>query len=120
MNWWLIIRTPDGVHAWPVWEEHGESDETLINAARVSAGFPAHDQWGNDGFDIQLTLGDPHPTLLERATVGTVEDLRQVAAVAVTAHADARAAAIRQTQIDAARTAYALLDDPGKAEVRGG
>lgn len=112
MNWWLIIRTPEGAHAWPVWGEDDQPDEALINAARVATGFPAHDQWTEgSGYDVQLTLGDPHPTLLEQAAVGTRDDLSNVDVRLVTAHADARATAARQSIVDGAKAALVDLDD---------
>jgi hypothetical protein len=113
MNWWLIIRTPDGIYCWPVWGEHDAPDETLINAARVAVGFPAHDDWIDDGsgHSVSLTLGDLHPTLMARATVGTVADLNEVDAQLVAAHVQARAASMVQARKAAAQRVLADLDD---------
>ena len=118
MNWWwLIVRTPDAIHVWPVWGETDQPDEALINAARVAVGFPAHDNWPDDGsgYSVALTLGEPHHTLLAQATVGTVADLSKVDPAAVQAYATARVAAGRQAQIDAAKMALMQLDPAGKA-----
>jgi len=80
-HWHLIIRTPDGqVHVWPVWTEDEEPDESLIHAARTAVGFPASDDWILDqsGWDLQLSLDEPHPMLMRGAVVGAFDELRSV------------------------------------------
>lgn len=113
---WLIIHTPDGVFVWPVWEDDAEPDASLIDAARVLVGYPADDipvrtDTDTDGYDIQLAPGEPHASLLARATVGSVADLRKVDATAVATHVQARVAAARQSTVDAAKAVLANLDD---------
>jgi len=110
--WWLIVNTPQGTYAWPVWEDGEPADEKLLNAARVVTGFPADNSWVNDGsgYDIQMTLDTPHPSLLSKATVGTVEDLRAVSARVVDAHANERATAARAAAVEDARAVLASLD----------
>lgn len=123
MNTWLIIHTPAGaVHAWEVWAEDEPPDNAIIDAARVSTGFPANDEWAHDeyGWDIQLTLGRPHDKLMKRATVGTVEELRKVDAAAVQAHTAGRLEATQRAHVDELRARLAELDDETLAAVLGG
>lgn len=119
MTWWLIIHTPTGVYTWPVWGEADPPDEDLINRARVAAGFPDHDRWATDGsdWDVQATLGEPHPKLLERAKVGTIDDLRKVDAAAVGAHVKGRKASGRRARMDHIRVMLAELDADELAQV---
>lgn len=47
-------------------EVHGE----IVDAIRTSLGFPIRGRWfSRDGWDSQLTVGEPHPTLMAAATV---------------------------------------------------
>lgn len=111
MMWWLVITTRAGVYAWPVWEDGEHPDERLINAARVLTGFPADDSsWVVDrGYDLQLTPGTPHHTLLARATVGTVDDLRAVHDAKVDEHVAARVDAHQAVLVASAKDALAAL-----------
>jgi hypothetical protein len=123
VNWWLIIRNQAGeIFAWEVWPDGELPDDQLINAARVAVGFPADDAWSMDGtgWDIQLTLDRPHKTLMDRATVGTVETLGKADPAAVQAHADARAEATRRAHIDELRARLAGMDDDTLSAVLGG
>jgi hypothetical protein len=94
--WWLIIKTPQAVHCWNIGNPDDLGRDDLLDRARVASGFPASDDWisNGSGYDLQITYGEPHPSLLERATVGTVADLSKVDAELVAQHADARRAAV--------------------------
>ena len=116
MNWWLIIRTPTGVFAWSVWGENDEPDEALIDAARVLTGVPADDGWIFDrSYDLQLTRGEPHPSL--QATISAVADLLAVSDITLNTYRAERIRVGRQTQIDAVKAAYDLLDAAARTEV---
>ncbi len=112
-QWWLIARSPGQVFCWPAWLDGSPPDETLINTARVAAGFPADEKWP-DGFDLQLTLGEPHPSILGAAAPA---DLAKVDPAAVAAHAAARAKAAQTQLLAAAQAAYDLLDAVDRAKV---
>lgn len=86
-----IARTPDGVHvhrldplvvlaranalraddpdlteAEAIAEVHGE----IVEAIHKMLGFPIRGRWfSRDGWDSQLSVGTPHPTLMAAATV---------------------------------------------------
>ena len=111
MSTWLIIGTPSGIRCWDLGEPDDDERATLVEAARVLMDFPAHDEWvlTQTPFDVQLTEGEPHPTLLERATVGTVDELRTADPAAVEEHAAARRAAARERDVEAMKTALAAM-----------
>lgn len=91
MNWWHVARTPHGIHAHQldpvavlaeVDRRRAEDpqlgqDEALAEvlgdeAERIRAqlGFPIKGRWVmRAGWDSQLSQGEPHPRLLQRATV---------------------------------------------------
>lgn len=65
---WLIIRTPGGVHCWPLADTADQEPEIL--AARAAVQFPADDAWPDAQiWDLQVAIGRPHPRLLAGATV---------------------------------------------------
>jgi hypothetical protein len=112
-EWWLIIGTPDGPHCWPVGDDPAEL-EHLVAAGRVLAGFPASEAWVDDGtaWDVQLTAGEPHDTLLVSAgdRVGTLEDLRKVDSGLVVAHQAARAEWLRARNVETVKLMLVALD----------
>lgn len=96
MSTWLILHTPTGVHCWDLGNPDDDVRAALFNAARVAVGFPPNDEWMTtpNGYDAQMSQGEPHHTLLERAvTVGSSRDLRKVDQTAVEDHTVARRAA---------------------------
>lgn len=121
LNWWLIVQTPAGVWAWDCGEDYEAAiDMELHNAARVIGGFVEHDdprRWIDEGYDIQLSRGTPHPTLLRRATVGTAADLAAVDRDAVGRHAAGRAEFYRGQRLAAAVDALGALDAQGRQEL---
>jgi len=119
MNQWLIIRTPGGVQCWDLGHPTDVERELLVNAARVAVDFPAHDEWAHDGspWDVQVTFGQPHPSLLARATVGSVADLAAADPAAIATHQAQRVVAASQDRIGAARAVLAALDPAERAQV---
>lgn len=118
--WWLVITTPDGIRCWPVWGEHDAPEPDLIDAARALVGFPAHEGWATEDqstYLVQLTLGEPHASLLARAVVGDVSELRGVKPDLVEADRSSRRDAVKQDQVDAARAVLARLDPDAVTEV---
>lgn len=111
MSTWALIRTPGGVHVWDLGDGDDAQRTDLINRARVTAGFPADDAWVGSGYDLSLSSGAPHPSLLDRATVGTVEDLSKVDARLVDQHVAARLQAHHATAVAGAKRAILALDE---------
>jgi len=117
---YLIIQIGADAHVWPLGTERVDEQEALVQAARVALGIaPEVTGLPDSGATIAITFGEPHHTLMARATLGTADDLLKVDRARVAAHAAARADIARRVHIDAVRAAYALLDEQGKAEVRG-
>jgi len=122
MDAWLIIRQAPSVWVCNLGDPGALGDEPrelLINRMRVATGFPPVDDWLSDAAtrSVAMTFGEPHPTLMAAATVLTVDDLTKVDPAAVAAHAQARAEAARQAQIDAAQTVLAQLHPDDLAAV---
>lgn len=115
MNWWLIIKTPTGVHAWQVDDDPDPADTAL--RARVLLDMPPGDRWQIEpnGWDVQLTPGPPHPNLA--ATERPVAELARVNAAAVADYAAAGQADAEQVQVAAAREVLAGLPDDVKASL---
>jgi hypothetical protein len=65
--WWHVARTPDGVWV----DELGPASDDLpgrVGAIQAELGFP--DDWvAVPGWDSRLAPGEPHPSLLDGATV---------------------------------------------------
>lgn len=108
---WLIVHTPDGPLCWNLGSPTDDELEPLINAARLAAGVPANEDWIQDGsgFAVMLTRGAPHDTLLARATIGAVAELRAADRAAVEEHAAGRRAAAHERSVAAATNALAGL-----------
>jgi hypothetical protein len=90
-NWWHVAHTPDGIWAHQIdpveAEEQAQAlmaqdpelgyDEAVAEVLgdvaagiRAELGFPPKGRWvTRAGWDSQLTLGEPHPKLLAKATV---------------------------------------------------
>lgn len=125
-DWWLIIHTPDGPWCWAIGDPGDDERERLVAAGRVLAGFPADETWADDDspWNVQLTLGQPHHTLIARAHeahdaagVGTVTNLRAVKAELVDAHQAAREEWHKARYVDAVALALAGLDEESLAAV---
>lgn len=123
MSWFLIIHHGDAVHCWdigdhpPTPEGEAERDE-LIMRARHSVGFPVGDRWAHEGnprVQVMLTQGEPHPTLLARATVHRLSDLDRVDASAYRAQCNERR---RAALLDAAEAAILTLPATEQAALR--
>lgn len=116
MTSWLIIRTPTGVHCWPL--PDGDPAQQLL-AARASVGFPADDAWatGESRWDLQITHGQPHPRLLAGATVHQADEL---AAVQPGDYGTRLAAARETARCAEARARWDALPAATKAEVLAG
>lgn len=115
--WWAIVRTPDGVSLWPVGEQ--VPDLRLVTAARVLTYYPAGDLWVGAGeYDLSLSLGEPHPKLIEKAKrIGTVEELRKVDTSDLDIHEADMLAAGRAQREAYAKVALAALDADARARV---
>lgn len=115
MDWWLIVHTPTGVRCWPIGDPDPVEREALINAGRVLAGVAADELWAGDdedsGWVVSLSPGEPHPTLLAQAAVGTLDDLGKADPAAVAAHVAGRAQWHAARQIKIARERLAALDN---------
>jgi hypothetical protein len=110
-EWWIIIHAPEGgVYAWPAGGDPGDAE---LNAARTLVGFPPNDDWIDDdsGWQLMLTNGEPHHTLMERAIVGTLADLNKVDPTAVAEHSETRRRGYVTRRAAAVLTALAALDD---------
>jgi hypothetical protein len=71
-HWWLIIRTPDGMHIYELGEVDGEDLSAAIMARAAEVGVP--DDWyarPEEGWELSLTAGEPHPSVMEQATTVT-------------------------------------------------
>ena len=93
-NWWHLAQTPDGPHAHqldPVAlqaeaEQRMAEDPELLELQaeaevigdeaeriRTELGFPPKGRWVmRAGWDSSLSMGEPHPSFLARATVHRV------------------------------------------------
>jgi hypothetical protein len=116
--WWLYIRTPSGNFCWSV---GSPPSDDVVNAARVVTGFPAHDDWAEDGsgFDLSTAPGDPHAEYLQRhqPTIGTLAALLAVDRAAVAEHAAARAEWGRARDVEVVATMLSTLDTDTLAAV---
>lgn len=125
MSWWLILHTPDGPHVWDLGDPDDTTRGELVERARTLIGFPVAESWLSDyeHWHPMLSYGDPHPTLLAKATVHDVADLAKVPAVQLDDYRRRCHESVRQAQLDAARAALANLDpaqlDALKAELGG-
>jgi hypothetical protein len=110
-EWWLIIHAPGGPWCWPLGGDQSERDR-LVAAGRVLAGFPADEAWVDDDskLAVMVSLGEPHPTLIARATVGTLADLRKVDQALVDAHQAGRAQWSHTRQVEALALMLATMD----------
>jgi hypothetical protein len=107
---WLVIILGEQAWLWNLGQAEQDELVDLVNAARVIAGFPASDDWSQDpagrGMSVAFTFGEPHHTMMARATVGTVEQLRGVDRAKVRAHARARELDARAARIASAKAAF--------------
>lgn len=120
MTLWLIAHTPHGVRCWDLGVDELPDDvDALVAAAGLTVGLPADGPWVDTAgeWDLSLTVGQPHQTLLERATVADAAALRTVDPTRLAAYRQAQAHAIRATKVDAARAALAALDVADVADV---
>jgi len=88
-DWWYIAHTPDGVHVWDLPDEQiGEraagyrevrqawTEQEAIATARgdyatacmAELGF-GDEWWSVEGWASMLSPGEPHPSLMAKATV---------------------------------------------------
>ncbi|MDP9799340.1 hypothetical protein J2S43_007852 [Catenuloplanes nepalensis] len=74
MSWWAIVATPEGLHAFELGDVTAE--EVSARLATIRAELAVPEDWYLDEarrWDVQVSPGDPHPSLLERATVHRIE-----------------------------------------------
>lgn len=112
MSQWLIIHKGPDWHVWPLGDDLTDDElQDLIMRARCAVEFPDGDDWVKDiaQTTIQVTHGEPHPTMLARATVHDRGDLKAVDPAALTTYRGRCAAAARRVRLDAARAAMTLL-----------
>lgn len=64
-QWYLILVTPTGTHVYPVPADDAGRAAAIAAARRVHE-VPALD---TPGWDVSLSLGEPHPSLLARPGV---------------------------------------------------
>lgn len=77
-DWWLIVSTPDGPHVWPLGDVDAVGVERAAARARALVGFPDGDGWVRNRTSqwcVQCSPGEPHPSLMERATVHDAAEL---------------------------------------------
>lgn len=120
MDWWLIVQTPSGLHLWNLGRPADEQRDDLILRARTHIGFPAGDALlpGAGNWDLALSPGEPHGTLLHRATVHDLADLARVPDADVQAYRCDCEQAARTASLDAARAAIAQLDSAQRDALR--
>jgi hypothetical protein len=110
---WLIIHMLDGsVHVWDLGEIDPTDLEAASVAARTAVGFQADDQWPHEDGPaaVMVSYGEPHHTLMERATVHHRSELSKVDAAAVATY-QAELERVRQTAlVDTFATTLAGLD----------
>jgi hypothetical protein len=71
-TWWLIIGVPGAVHLYELGDLEGDALDAAV--ADRSAQHEVPDDWWarkDEGWDRSLTMGEPHPKLLARATTVT-------------------------------------------------
>ena len=71
-DWWLIIRTPEGLHLYQLGDVDGEAQAEAVELRAEQHSVP-DDWWSrkNEGWDRSLGTGEPHPSLLAQATTVT-------------------------------------------------
>jgi hypothetical protein len=72
-SWWLIVHTPTGVHC----HELGALDDQARDAriGEITASLPVPEDWLSlAGWQVLTSPGQPHPSLLQRATVHRLDD----------------------------------------------
>ncbi|MES2211024.1 MAG: hypothetical protein V4515_12730 [Chloroflexota bacterium] len=116
---WLVIRHGGGTWAWNLGPADDEARYDLVARARVACGYPTGLDWFADPEQAQITVspGEPHQTLLARATVGTLADLAAVDAGRLAELLEHLAAQDRQRQVDAALAVLGQLDPAALAAV---
>lgn len=65
LNWWIVVRTPDGISAWEIGDPGPDTVTDLVMRARALTGFPHGDGWAMNpvrDWDLALTE-EPHPDL---------------------------------------------------------
>lgn len=118
--WWLIIHYAGAVHCWPVGEPDDTERDEIIIRARVSVNYPTGNSWAQSddpGTQVMLTCGEPHPSLLERATVHDITELACIDAAAVDAYRAECKQADRQARIETARRVLAVLPQEELSEL---
>lgn len=66
--WYLIVVTPTGTHVYPVVPADDAGRAAAVSAARRTHSVPADDV-DAAGWDLSLSQGEPHPSLLARPDV---------------------------------------------------
>lgn len=122
-NWWLIVRVDGATHCWEL-ADTSDPDrlQDTVDRARVQVQFPPGDDWiaGDTRQNaVQLTQGEPHPSLMATAATHQLADLDRVTAQALAAYraaSDNERAAARMT---AAREAVLRLTSEQRAQLYG-
>lgn len=112
MTWWLIVKTPAGVSGWDVGDPDGDRKTDLVERAKTLTDFPAGDAWVHErDHDIQLTPGEPHPTLLGDMAVRLISELDAVTAEALAGWRSDDTRLRLEAQVTAAESVLAELPD---------
>lgn len=109
MDWWLIITADGAVHAYRLGDPDDDTRHNLVERANIAHNIP-HGWLNQPGWDVQLTDGQPHPSLLARATVHSPVELAAVTAEQIAAHQRAAAEASKADRMDSAERALLAMD----------
>ena len=67
-DWWLMVRVAHLLHLYQLGPIDGDDLGTVIAGYTTALGVPP-DWWDRqaEGWEVALSLGEPHPSLLESA-----------------------------------------------------
>lgn len=120
-DWWLIVKRDNAIHCWHLGDSDPQRTADAIERARTLLGFPPGDGWVDAAErrnSVQLTPGEPHPSVMATATVHQMSDLDRVTAEQLTAYRAAVLAATSGARMQTARDAVARLTDAERASLR--
>lgn len=117
-DWWLIVHTPTGPHVLQLGELDDAAKDTAIARAKVLTGFPPEDLPADARWNIALTVGVPHPTLLTIARSQTVAELARVPDADVQTYRQQCADGRLNGALQTARIAVAALTPDQRAVIR--
>ena len=115
MDWWLIVRTPDGIHGYHLGDRDDSQLDDLIDRAAVVHDVPP-DWIDQEGWEVQKTGGEPHETLLAQTTVHPLSSLSSVTPSQLDARRRAVADISRAERVANVERALASLDTSERDE----